>query len=69
MRYKSHRTGYPYVNSSLIEDSVMGNIAWLAPGLADGHRPRDSTLSVASPLFCYLVISRAAMVGRRTAHR
>ena len=69
MRYKSHRTGYPYVNSSLIEDSVMGNIAWLAPGLADGHRPRDSTISVASLLFGHLVTSRAAMAGRRTARR
>lgn len=69
MRYKSHRTGYPNVNSSLIEESVMGNIAWLVPGLADGRRPRDSIISVASPLFCHLVISRAAMAGRRTAHR
>jgi hypothetical protein len=47
----------------------MDNIAWLVPGLADGHRPRDSTISVASPLFCHLVISRSAMVGRGTAHR
>jgi hypothetical protein len=65
----SHRTGYPHVNSSLIEESVMDNIAWLVPGLADGQRPRDSIISVASSLFCHLVTSRAAMAGRRTAHR
>jgi hypothetical protein len=65
----SHRTGYPHVNSSLIEESVMDNIAWLVPGLADGQRLRDSIFSVASPLFCHLVTSRAASVGRRTAHR
>jgi hypothetical protein len=47
----------------------MGNIARLVPGLADGHRPRDSIISVASPLFCHRVDSRAAMPGRRTAHR
>jgi len=48
----------------------MGNIARLVPGLADGHRPRDSIIiSVASPLFCHRVISRAAMPGRRSAHR
>jgi hypothetical protein len=47
----------------------MDNIAWLVPGLADGQRPRDSTISVASPLFGHLVTSRAAMAGRRTAHR
>jgi hypothetical protein len=34
--YLSHRTGYTRVSSSLIEESVMGNIAWP---------------SVASPLF------------------
>jgi hypothetical protein len=47
----------------------MDNIAWLVPGLTDGHRPRDSIISVASPLFCHPVITRAATVGRRTAHR
>jgi hypothetical protein len=47
----------------------MDIISWLAPGLADGHRPRDSIISVASPLFCHLVTSRAATAGRRTAHR
>ena len=47
----------------------MGNITWLVPSRADGHRPRDSIISVASPLFCHLVTSRAALVGRRTAHR
>lgn len=47
----------------------MDNIAWLVPGLGDGRGPRDSTISVASPLFGHLVASRAAMVGRRTAHR
>jgi hypothetical protein len=26
--YLSHRTGYTRVSSSLIEESVMGNIAW-----------------------------------------
>jgi len=46
LRYMSHRTGYPHVISSLIEESVMDDIAWL-----------------------HLVTSRAAMVGRRTAHR
>jgi hypothetical protein len=65
----SHRTGYPHVNSSLIEESVMDNIAWLVPGLADGQRPRDSIISVASPLFCHLVASRTPMTSRRTAHR
>jgi hypothetical protein len=47
----------------------MDNIAWLVPGLANGQRRRDSTISVASPLFCHLVASRAAMAGRMTAHR
>jgi hypothetical protein len=47
----------------------MDNIAWLVPGLADGHRPRDSIMSVASPLFCHLATSRAAMAGRRTGRR
>jgi hypothetical protein len=69
LRYMSHRTGYPHVNSSLTEESVMDNIAWLVPGLANGQRRRDSTISVASPLFCHLVASRAAMAGRMTAHR
>jgi hypothetical protein len=47
----------------------MDNIAWLVPGLADGERPRDSIIGVASPLFCHLVTSRAAVAGRRTAYR
>jgi len=34
------RTDYPHVNSSLIEESAMGNIAWLVPGLADGQTAR-----------------------------
>jgi hypothetical protein len=38
MRYLSRRTGYPHVNSSLTEESVMDNIAGLVPGLADGQR-------------------------------
>jgi hypothetical protein len=46
----------------------MDNIAWLVPGLS-GQRPRDSIISVASPFCCHLVTSRAAMAGRRTAHR
>ena len=32
----------------------MDIFSWLAPGLADGHRPRDSIISVASPLLCHL---------------
>ena len=47
----------------------MDSIAWLVPGLAGGQRPRDSIFSAASPLFCHLVTSRAAMAGRRIAHR
>jgi hypothetical protein len=47
----------------------MDNIAWLAPGLADGQRPRDSIISVASPLFCHLVTSRTTMAGHSTAPR
>jgi hypothetical protein len=47
----------------------MDNITWLVPGLTDGQRPRDSIISVASPLFCHLVTSRAAMAARRTPHR
>ncbi len=47
----------------------MDNIAWLVPGLADGHRPGDSTISVASPSFCHLLTSRAALAGRGTVHR
>ena len=43
----------------------MDNIAWLVPGLADGPRPRDSAISVASQL----ITGRTAMAGRRTAHR
>jgi hypothetical protein len=50
----SHRTGYPRVNSALIEEPVMGIFSWLAPGLADGHRPRDSIIRMASPLLCHL---------------
>jgi len=47
----------------------MDNIAWLVPGRADGQKPRDSSISVASRLFCHLVTSRSAMAGRGTAHR
>ena len=47
----------------------MDIFSWLAPGLADGHRPRDSMISVASPLLCHLVTSQSAMGRRRTAHR
>ena len=47
----------------------MDNTAWLVPSRADGQRPRDSIISVTSPLFGHLVTSRAAMAGRRTAHR
>jgi hypothetical protein len=65
----SHRTDYMRVNSSLIEESVMGNIAWLVPGLANSHGPRDSVISVASPLFCHPVTGRTSTAGRRTARR
>jgi hypothetical protein len=34
MRHRSHRTDCPGVNSPLIEESVMGNIAWLVPGFS-----------------------------------
>jgi hypothetical protein len=57
------------VNSPLAEESVMGNIAWLIPGLADDHSPRDSVIGVASPLFCHLVTGRTSMAGRGTARR
>jgi hypothetical protein len=67
--YLSRRTGYPHVNSSLTEESVMDDIAWLVPGLADGQRPRGSIIGVAIPLSCDLVTSRTARVGRRTARR
>jgi hypothetical protein len=60
----SYRTGYPHVNSSLAEESVMDNIAWLVPGQADGQRPRDSFISAVSPLFCYLVTSRHLVTSR-----
>ncbi len=36
----SHQTGYTRVNSPLIEESVMDNIAGLVPGLAAGRGPR-----------------------------
>jgi len=65
----SHQAGYSRVNSALIEEPVMDIFSWLAPGLADGHRPRDSMISVASPLLCHLVTSQSAMGRRRTAHR
>jgi len=65
----SRRADYPYVNSSLIEESVVDNAAWLAPGPADGQRPRDSSIEVVSPLFCRLVTSRTTMAARSTAHR
>lgn len=47
----------------------MDNIAWLVPGLADGQRPRDSIISVASLLVFYLITGPAAVAARRTAHR
>lgn len=65
----SHRTGYMRVNSSLIEESVMNNIAGFVPGLADGRRPRASVIGVASPLLCHLVIGRISTAGRRTVRR
>ena len=34
IRYMSRWAGYLHVNSSLTEESVMGNIAWLVPGPA-----------------------------------
>jgi hypothetical protein len=34
LRYMSHQAGYPRVSSSLIEESVMDDIAWLASGRA-----------------------------------
>jgi hypothetical protein len=61
----SHQAGYERVNSSLIKESVMDNIAGLVPGLADGRGPRDS-ITGASPLFCHLVIGRTGTAGRRT---
>jgi hypothetical protein len=64
--YISHQTGYARVNSSLIKESVMDNIAGLVPGLADGRGPRDSITGAASPLFCHLVIGRTSTVGRKT---
>jgi hypothetical protein len=69
LRYMSSRTGYPHVNSSLTEESAMDNIAWLVPGPADGQRPRDSIISVASLLVFHLITSPAAVATRRTAHR
>ncbi len=66
----SHQAGYTHVNSSLIEESVVDNIAGLVPGLADDRGPRDSIIGVASPLFCHLaVIGRASTAGRRTVRR
>ena len=67
--YLPRRTGYPHVNSSLTEESVMENIAWLVPGPADGQRPPGSIIGVAIPLSGYLVTSCTARVGRRTARR
>ncbi len=64
-----HQTGYMRVNSSLIGESVMDNIAGLVPGLAGGRGPRDSVTGVAAPLFCHLVIGRAGAAGRRTVRR
>jgi hypothetical protein len=64
--YTSHQAGYERVNSSLIKESVMDNIAGLVPGLADGRGPRDSITGVASPPFCHLVIGRTGTAGRRT---
>jgi hypothetical protein len=65
----SHQACYTRVNSSLIEESVMGNIAGPIPGLADGRGPRDFIIGVASPLFCRLVIGRTSTAGRRTMRR
>jgi hypothetical protein len=67
--YMSHQAGYLRADSSLIEGSVMDNIAGLVPGLADGRGPRDSITGVAGPLFCHLVIGRASAAGRRTVRR
>jgi hypothetical protein len=67
--YMSHQAGYTRVNSSLIGESVMDNIAGLVPGLADGRGPRDSSIGVVSPLFCHLVIGRTGTAGRRTVRR
>jgi hypothetical protein len=47
----------------------MDNIAWLIPGLADGHSPRDSFTGVASPLICHPVTGRTGTAGRGTARR
>jgi hypothetical protein len=65
----SHQAGYARVNSSLIEESVMDNIAGLVPGLADGHGPRDSVIGGTSPLFWHLVIGRTSTADRRTVRR
>jgi hypothetical protein len=67
--YMSRQADYLRVNSSLIGESVMDNIAGLVPGLADGRGPRDSITGVAGPLFCHLVIGRASAAGRRTVRR
>jgi hypothetical protein len=64
-----HQADYTRVNSSLFEESVMGNIAGLVPGLADGRGPRDFIIGVASPLFCRLVMGRTSAAGRRTVRR
>jgi hypothetical protein len=69
LRYLSRRTGYPHVNSSLTEESVMDNIAWLFPGPADGRRPRAFIIGVAIPSACHLVTGSTVRFGRRTARR
>jgi len=61
----SHEAGYERVNSSLIKESVMDNIAGLVPGLADGRRPRDSVTGAASPMSRRLVAGRTGTAGRR----
>jgi hypothetical protein len=65
----SHQAGYARVNSSLIGESVMDNIAGRVPGLADGRGPRDPMIGVVSPMFCYLVIGRTSTAGRWTVRR
>jgi hypothetical protein len=62
----SHQADYERVNSSLIKEPVMDNIAGPVPGLADGRGPRDSMTVVARPLFCHLATGRTGTAGRRT---
>lgn len=69
LRYMAHQAGCPRVSLSLIEESVMDNIAWLARGLADNYRSRDSMVGVASPPFCHVVTGRTSLAGHRTARQ